>query len=279
MPDAAPSAHARARIATLCEEVLRRSGAAGVVPTPLDAVAEALGVRARVELDRRADVPLPAALRERVLGAVWFEERALFVNAGQTSGRRRFTLAHELAHLVCPWHEAVLRIDTASELFGALSTGLEAEANFGASELIFQGRRFAGEALAHERSLATAFALGERFGASRQAAAHQYVAGHDAAMALAIAGRWPGPDGSLPVWRSIESPRFLSSFGRFAPAGGIGTREGPEAPFAAAIAAARRSSAPVTAQVQLPDRGGTGRRVRADVFNNRHCHLVLVAPV
>lgn len=277
MADALPSAHARRTISRLCADVLDRSGAAGVVPTPLDAVQETLGIRARVELGRPAGVPGPSALHERVLGAVWFEERTLFVNATQTPGRRRFTLAHELAHVVCPWHETVLRIDTAGELFGALGTGIEAEANFGAAELIFQGRGFALAARPHERSLTTAFALAERFGASRQAAAHQYVLDHEAPMAVAIAGRWPGRDGRLPVWRSVESASFLSAFGRFAPAGGITTREGADAPFAAAIDAARRSSQPVTDHVQLRDRGGALHRFRADVFNNRHCNLVFVA--
>jgi hypothetical protein len=240
-------------------------------------VEEALGVQARIEVRRQTGTTLPTALPERVLGAVWFEERTLFVNAEQGPGRRRFTLAHELAHVVCPWHEAVLRTDTADELFGALGARIEAEANFGASEMIFQGHRFAVEARLHDRSLATAFALAERFGASRQAAAHQYVAGHEAPMALAIAGRWPGRDGRLPVWQSVESASFLSSFGRFAHGGGIATREGADAPFALAIDAARRSSEPVADHVRLRDRSGALHRFRSDVFNNRHCNLIFVA--
>jgi hypothetical protein len=262
-----PSAFTRGKIAELCADALRRSGAAGVIPTPLEAVQDALGLRACHDL----------ALSDRVLGAVWFEERSVFVSAGQTPGRRRFTHAHELAHVLCPWHEAALRIDTAGELFGPLATGVEAEANFGAAELIFQADRFVREAGPEDRSLATAFALAQRFGASRQAAAHQYVARHRAAVALAIAGRWPGPDGRLPIWRSVESAAFRRRFGRFARGGGIGTREGPDAPLAPAIEAARRSSDPVGGHVFLCDRGGRLRRFRADVFNNRHCHLVFVA--
>ena len=274
MPDLAPSAYAQATIAELCEEILRRSGTAGVIPTPLEAVEAAVGIGGRI------DAPMPAVLRERVLGAVWFEERMLFVDTTQPRARRRFTHAHELAHVLCPWHEAVLRVDTAGELFGRLATGIEAEANFGAAELIFQGSRFAVEAHQRERSLSTAFALGGRFGASRQAAAHQYVSSHEGAVAMAIAGRWPGRDGRLPIWRSVESASFLRRFGRFAaglPSAAIDTRDRADAPFAAAVDAARRSSHPVSGRVQLSDRGGALRRFHADVFNNRHCHLVFVA--
>jgi hypothetical protein len=267
MGERTPSAFARARIAELCADALRRSGAAGVIPTPLEAIHGAVGIR--------ACHGAPDHIVERVLGGVWFEQRILWVNPRQRRGRRRFTEAHELAHVICPWHEAVLRLDTAAELFGLAATGLEAEANFGAAELIFQGHRFSAEARGHERSLRTAFALAQRFSASRQAAAHQYVYGHDDCVAVAITGRWPGRDGALPVWHTVESPSFARQFGRLG--GPIDTRDGPDAPFAAAVAGARCSSEPVDARVELRDRGGTQRPFHAEVFNNRHCHLVFVA--
>lgn len=118
-----------------------------------------------------------------------------------------FTEAHEIAHLLCPWHRAVVRLDTAGELFGELGVGSEAEANVAASELIFQGGRFAAEAAEHDRSLRTPLALADAYGASGHAAAHHYVERHAEPMALLVAGRWPDACGRLPVWRSVESPR------------------------------------------------------------------------
>jgi hypothetical protein len=272
MTDCEPSEFARAKVAALCAGVIRRAGVEGVVPTPLDAVRHAVGVRDYV------NVPLKG--HQRVLGAVWFEERMLFVDTRQSVGRRRFTEAHELTHLLCPWHEAAFRFDTSAELFGSLVHGLEAEANLGASQLVFQGDLFSGMANAHERSLATPFALAAQFAASRQAAAHHYVQGHRDAMAVAIAGRWAGRDGRLPIWRTVESPSFLRCFGRLAacvPGGGFAVRDGPGCPFAPAIEAARCSSAPVADRVSLRDRGGRARGFHIEVFNNRHCHLVFVA--
>jgi hypothetical protein len=274
---AAPSAFTRRRIAGLCADALRRSGAYGVLPTPLDAVLEAVGVRDRVELAQAP--PIADPVRDRLLGAIWFEERTLFVDRRQSMPRRRFTEAHEAVHLLCPWHAAALRVDTASELFGALALGVEAEANFGAGQLIFQGDAFHAEALAHERSLRTAFALAGRFGASHHAAAHHYVDGHPGPVALIVAGRWPDPCGALPIWRSIESESFRRRWGRLAaglPAGRLVARDGPGAPLAGAIDEARRSSEPVAATLWLADRGGRRRPMRAEVVNNRHCHLVFV---
>lgn len=244
----------RARIARACRDALHSAGVLGVLPTPLEAVAAASGVRERVAI---SDVPAGWNLRSRLLGALWFEQRMLFVDERQSPARRRFTEAHEIAHLLLPWHAAALRLDTADELFGALARGLEAEANLGASELIFQGDAFAAEAAGHDRSLRTPFALASAFGASRHAAAHHYVERHREPLALLVAGRWPARDGRLPVWRSVESASFR---GRLPELRG--------APLAEAVEAARRTNEPVECALGP---------FRAEVVNNRHCHLVLVA--
>jgi hypothetical protein len=244
-----PDRRTRARIAALCADALRRSGALGVLPTPLQAVHDLAGVG----LER---LPVAGPLRDRVLGAIWFEERAVFVRAGQSAARRRFTEAHEAAHLLCPWHEAALRLDTADEL-STYAEGLEAEANYGAGQLIFQGDRFARDAAAHERSLRTPFALADVYGASRHAAAYHYAESHAGAIALVVAGRWPDAEGRLPVWRTVASPAFA---GRVPPLDADG-------PLGEAIEAARSTTEPVATTV-----GG----LRAEVANNRHCHLVLL---
>lgn len=270
-----PPPFTRARITALCEQALKRAGAWGVLPTPLGAVRVAVGVRERIAFD---DLPgAPELARHRVLGALWLEQRALFVDDRQSLPRRRFTEAHEIVHLLCPWHATALRVDTAEELFGPLTRGLEAEANYGASQLIFQAGAFAAEAGRHDRSLRTPFELASRFGASRHAAAHHYVETHAQAVALLVAGRWPDTTGRLPTWRSVESPSFLGRFGRLeqhAPATLLHATAGP---LAAVIDAARRSSEPIAAPLALVDRGGRARPFSAEVFNNRHCHLIFVA--
>jgi hypothetical protein len=110
-----PPPFTRARVEAIVEDALARAGAAGVLPTPLDAVAAVAGVRAVADIGE-----LPGGVRtpgRRLLGALWFEERTVFLERAQSAPRRRFTTAHELVHALCPWHEAVLREDTEDELF------------------------------------------------------------------------------------------------------------------------------------------------------------------
>ena len=73
--------------------------------------------------------------------------------------------------------------------------------------------------LAAERpSIGTPLALAQEYGASAHAALHHYVLTHAAALALLVVGRFPRRDGSLPVWRSVESRRYLRRFDRAAAA-------------------------------------------------------------
>jgi hypothetical protein len=75
MADAAR--YTRTRLERIADEALRRAGALGVAPTPLDAVAAAAGIHVEpvAALARAEDRPL--------LGALWFEERTLFLERRQ----------------------------------------------------------------------------------------------------------------------------------------------------------------------------------------------------
>jgi hypothetical protein len=250
----------KARVERECDAALRRAGVVGVLPTPLEAVQAAAGIRTRVPIARvDSAAAIDEGLRARLLGALWFEERALFIDESQSPPRRRFTEAHEIVHALCPWHAGALRLDTADELFGRITRGIEAEANYGASRLIFQGAAFAAQAADAEPSLRTAFALAGAFGASRHAAAHEYTETHERPLALLVAGRWPTREGRLPVWRSVESPSFTARYGPVRPAE-LDARRLP-------LDEARRTSEPIACEVA---------GLSAELVNNRHCHLVLL---
>ena len=248
------------RIAAIVDDALRRSGALGVHPTPLEAV------RAHAALE----VVESSGLPPEVLGAVWLEERTLFVDSGQSAPRRRFTEAHELVHALCPWHEAVLRLDTAAELFGPARHALEAEANAGAAMLIFQGAPFTAEAAALPASFASVRALAERYGASLHATLRHFVQSHPAPVAMLTTGRFPRKDGSLPVWQQLGSPGARAA-GLLAGALGCqGLATGSE--LRELVEAARRSSEPPVGSIVWQ-----GRRLRAEAHYNRHAFLVLLA--
>src|SRR5215212_6617287 len=124
------------RLEAIAERALERAGVLGILPTPLEALHPVAGIRAVEPMPALPDrVRTPG---RRLLGALWFEERTMFLDPAQGDARRRFTEAHELMHALCPWHEAVLREDTSEELFRATADRIEAEANLGAGMLLFQ---------------------------------------------------------------------------------------------------------------------------------------------
>jgi hypothetical protein len=121
----------RVRVERIATDALRAAGVIGVIPTPLEALREPAGI---AEVRPMPELPPHARATTRtLLGATWFEERAIFVERAQKEPRRRFTEAHELMHALCPWHAAALREDTSAELFRSSAHRLEVEANFGAS--------------------------------------------------------------------------------------------------------------------------------------------------
>jgi hypothetical protein len=253
------SAYTVDRIGAIVDDALMRSGASGVLPTPLEAVCDYA----------RLEVVEPAGLRPEVLGAVWLEERALFVNRRQSTPRRRFTEAHELIHALCPWHEAVLRLDTASELFGPARHAVEAEANAGAAMLIFQGSSFTAEAAAMPISLASVRALAERYGASLHATLRHYVQSHPEPVAMLTVGRFPRSDGSLPVWHRLESPGCRARGDLPSGPGRAGLAVGSA--LRGLVETARRSNVPPVMSVLTE-----GQRLRAEAHYNRHTFLVLL---
>jgi hypothetical protein len=272
----------RQRIARLAEDALRRAGAVDVFPTPIEAVQRAVGVRERVDmakLPKEVRAKKPSKLN-RVLGALWYEERIVFIDTDQKDERVLFTDAHEATHAVCDWHEDVLRLDTEDELFKQLHPGVEAEANFGAGCLIFQGGRFHRVALQDQVSIRTPLALAKSYGASRHAAVHYYVQEHPDAVALLVAGRYAYCDGTLPVWRGVESLEFLRRFGRLRdllPDGELSIVEGDRAPLAEIINAARLAADPPSKGLVVPELGGDEKKFVAEAFFNGYTNLIFLA--
>lgn len=272
----------RQRIARLAEDTLRRTQAVGVFPTPIREVQKALGVRERVDMSK-----LPKALEakkpsiwSRILGAYWHDERVVFIDQEQPEQRQFWTDAHEATHAMCGWHSEVLRLDNEDTLFKQLHPGIEAEANYGAGHLVFQGGRFHRKALEEQVSIRTPIALSSDYGASRHATLHYYAEEHPFAVALLIAGRYPNADGSVPIWRSVESSEFVRRFGRLIdmlPQGKLLLSEGERAPLADILLASRTAVDPPSKILGLPDKDGSERRFVAEAFFNQRCYFVLVA--
>ena len=265
---AEPDPFTRRRLARIAEQALAEAGVAGRLPTPLEEVQRAAGIVARHDISR-----LPRELAtpgRRLLGALWFERREVYVDLAQPEPRRRFTDAHEAMHALCPWHEAVLLQDTEAELFRDARLAIEAEANYGAALLVFQGRRFAERVAGAPCDMASVLALAAEHGASRQATLHHFAQHHPEPVALLVVGRFPQRDGSLPVWRSVASPSFRRRFGR------IGADLAPGRPLRELVEAARRFGAP-SGTLSLADGSDTLRRWTVEAHFNRRAFHVLIA--
>jgi hypothetical protein len=266
------SGYTMRRLERIAEDALTRAGVLGTLPTPLEALRPVSGIEAVEPMPALPDrVRTPG---RRLLGALWFEERTIFLDETQATPRRRFTEAHELMHALCPWHEAVLREDTSRELFRATADQIEAEANAGAAMLLFQGRHFGDRVAAERPSISAPLALAREYGASTHAALHHYVVTHAAAVAMLVVGRFPRRDGSLPVWRSVESRRYRKRYDRAATA--IPSGLPASSPLRELVETARRASEPAVARVPWRDARGRVRKVRAHAHYNRHAFLVLL---
>ena len=263
-PQRVADAFTRTRIERIADQALRSAGVLGQLPTPLEEVQAAAGILARRDI---AALPAGLATPGRVLlGALWFERRTIYVDLAQPEPRRRFTDAHEAMHALCPWHEATLREDTASELFRATRASIEAEANYGAAELLFQGRAFRERVASAAPDLAGARALAAEHGASLRATLHHLAAHHPAPTAFLVVGRFPGRDGALRVWSSVTSPAYRSRYGPGPETIGEGT------PLRALIEAARSFPAAAPARLRLD-----AVPCVAEVHYNRRAFLVLLS--
>jgi hypothetical protein len=270
----------RERIGRLAEAALRDAGVVGVYPTPIGPVLERLGVREQLDISQ-----LPAELEarkppgwKRLLGAMWFTERTVFVDRSQPEPRQLFTDAHEATHVMCDWHEPTLKLDNEDTLFREAKQQVEREAGYGASRLIFQGARFHNRALHEQVSIRTPLGLATSYGASLHATVHYYAEEHPDAVALLISGRFPHFDGSLPIWTSVESAAFRRRFGpvtRLLPEQKLSI--GEDALLGDILVASRMALDPPSKDIAVPDRDGTKVAFVAEAFFNGRCHFVLLS--
>jgi hypothetical protein len=271
---------ARRQILGAAQQALKRAGAYGAIPTPLDAVGEAIGVAEVIDIGQLPEdivVSKPSALK-KLLGAYLYQAETAFVDFNQPEGRARFIQAHELGHRVVPWHEGAY-LDDELRLFRETEELLELEANLAGAHLIFQGQPFFERALEFPLSLRTPLLLAAQFKASLHATIRYYVEHHPDPIAGLIAGQYTRMDGTVPVFLAIESPSFRERFGQIAarfPAASLplnGSR-----PLGPLLIEARDEVEVAAKPVILRDRNRDRQRCVAEAFFNQRCYFVLFAP-
>ena len=140
----------------------------------------------------------PPAWR-RILGAIVFPQRVVYVDLSQSEGRRRLTEAHEIGHRIIPWHEESFLLDHEASLMAQTRDKLESEAYLAGSHLMFQAQHFMKTALDFRVTLATPILLSTQYRASIHATLRYYVENHPDDVAMIVTGRYQFSSGALPV--------------------------------------------------------------------------------
>jgi hypothetical protein len=151
------------------------------------------------------------------LAAVWLpDESRILVDHSLPEPKQEWASFHDVTHSVLEWHRSFFLGETAQTLDPDFQEMLEAEANFGASELMFCGRLFTRDALDTAPEWASVEALKKRYGKSWVTTLRRYVEhGHDVPMAMIVSTPWwkaKPEDQTTRCRHFVPSPRFAAEF-------------------------------------------------------------------
>lgn len=155
----------------------------------------------------------------KIKGLIDFKEKIIYVNPEIHPAQKTFVTFHEVTHRALPWHEILYNphLDTDYSIDPRVATGLEAEANFGASLIQFQIDRFAKELKDLPTGLASAKYLADRFKTSLHSTFRKYIEDNDRSCALLVLeGLIDEISDCQPVlqlWYPLQSQEFTIEFG------------------------------------------------------------------
>lgn len=156
------------------------------------------------------------------LQGLWLpDSNKILVDISVKEKKRKWVNAHEVAHKIIPTHNQFLQGDTAETLDPDYHEMLEAEANYGASALIFLGKLFTVEALQVSPCFDSVVALHKRYQNTLATTLRRFVQySHDIPMLGVISSPFwkPLPEGQPSLCRYfVPSPKFLSEFSNVEP--------------------------------------------------------------
>jgi hypothetical protein len=226
-PDTAPE------LITLADRALRRAGAVGRLPTPIEDLIKAADITAESDtegavtrflsiLNEQGRASFKAAM-QKMRGIADLRGRAIYVPSDKAP-RKLFASAHEFAHEDIPWHKvitddvAAFYTDDDYSLGPDVQDQFDIEANFYASEVIFQGKRFTTHARDYQPSFDAVFVLADLHGASRQATLRRYIEAQDETIAALtyLPSRYRVDTQGFAVLRAprlFGTPKFIHKYG------------------------------------------------------------------
>jgi Zn-dependent peptidase ImmA (M78 family) len=186
-----------------------------------DAVVQEIVSKVKIGLKQIVSRPtiLWDVITKAKLSALWVPDRKrILLDATTPVLKHRWFEGHETLHSITPWHEQFLYGDTTKELNPACEEAIEAEANFGAGQLLFLRDRFTQEAKDMPMTIATIKALAQRFGNTITSTLWRYVdVACDEIPVLGLISAHPryvneSKDPLQPCRHCVESPKFKEQF-------------------------------------------------------------------
>lgn len=163
---------------------------------------------------------LVAALAKSRLCAFWIPESSkILIDSEQPQPKHRWIEAHEITHSITNWHKGFLLGDNRQTLDPGCHAVIEAEANYGASRLLFLQDMFSIEARALPLSFSSIIQIAKRYGNSIVSTFWRMVEDRDPGQAvfgiISIHPCYPDVgkhDGPNPWRYFIRSSAFLAQF-------------------------------------------------------------------
>jgi|SRR5882724_1825811 len=206
------------------QQLLRAADVDGIIPTPRDAILRSAKLVESGDLDlalyEESFMDKAKGFLHKAFGKVFgfldFRRELVYVDPTLPLTKRNFVTFHEITHRVLPWQGVIYTEEDHSTVTPECKDIFESEANFGASELLFQAS-FEKEAADYNVSIPSVLELASRYEASIHASMRRFVERHHESCAVLILKRtrreYENGDHSYVLCYPIASSPFLNHFG------------------------------------------------------------------
>jgi Zn-dependent peptidase ImmA (M78 family) len=163
--------------------LLRAAGIKNQLPTPKEEIlaCQRLVVTGELDLAEYEATLTEKALRffhkavSKILGILDRRSDIIYVDPHVHDSRKLFVTYHEVTHSVLGWQRMILTQEDEVTLSAECEDLFEAEANYGAADILFQCERFEKEARDYELSMESALLLSNRYEASCHATLRRFA--------------------------------------------------------------------------------------------------------
>lgn len=207
------------------KRLLRATGVGRQLPTPREEILKCARLIESGDLDlaeyeatlAEKALRLFYRTKSKVLGLLDRRSEIIYVDPLMHPSRRTFVTYHEVTHKILPWQRITVTEDDSATLSAECDVIFEAEANYGAADILFQGDRFEEEARDYELSVGSALYLGTNYDASGHAALRRFAERNHRPCLLMVLTRtrreYEDGRNSYYVVYSIQSRSFTVDFG------------------------------------------------------------------